>query len=388
MKIFVIDPGCQGVSSHHTALNLALQEEFQGRGFDARFLYSVRADEEIKTQLRGYAVLESFFVYNRFDHPRFLFDEFSHLNRLTEDELEKHLTPLLQIGDMVFVHTVAPSHLLGIAAWLRKHPDLCLKVRVIARFHPEHRIQEPESSLMRAVWQFSLAHWGKLVGHDIRLFADNEPLAKLYSQMGPLPLDVVPISIDFRFFTPEALRAPSGPILFNFLGDLRGEKGAHILFNALEIHARQFEEARYHIQLTNFQPEQVKISDSLRQRIHFLVKSLMPAEYYQLLTQAGVVLVPYDPKEYTYRTSHIFIEALGFGKPVITIATTWMDQELQKRHPVPGTVAAAFHGEALAQAMEQMTLHYPHYLAIAQNQAEDWRAKHNIKTFCDKLLAE
>ena len=58
--------------------------------------------------------------------------------------------------------------------------------------------------------------------------------------------------------------------------------------------------------------------------------NLTEAEYLSLLAGADAVLVPYQPDIYDVRTSHVFLEAVGAGKPVMITAGTWMDLELAR----------------------------------------------------------
>ena len=51
-------------------------------------------------------------------------------------------------------------------------------------------------------------------------------------------------------------------------------------------------------------------------------------QYYELLNNADIVLIPYHPKFYRIATSGVFVEAVLAGKVVITTSGTWMANEL------------------------------------------------------------
>ena len=64
--------------------------------------------------------------------------------------------------------------------------------------------------------------------------------------------------------------------------------------------------------------------------VDFLARNLTEADYLSLLADADAVMVPYHPAIYDVRTSHVFLEAVGAGKPVLITAGTWMDMELDR----------------------------------------------------------
>lgn len=55
---------------------------------------------------------------------------------------------------------------------------------------------------------------------------------------------------------------------------------------------------------------------------------LSVSQYYKVLENADIVLLPYDPKFYRIATSGVFVEAVLAGAVVISSANTWMANEL------------------------------------------------------------
>ena len=64
------------------------------------------------------------------------------------------------------------------------------------------------------------------------------------------------------------------------------------------------------------------------------------------------------------RTSHIFMEALGMGKAIITTPDTWMEEQLNALPCRCGVVMPSVDMEGLQVAMKQM---HQHRKDIAEN---------------------
>jgi hypothetical protein len=133
--------------------------------------------------------------------------------------------------------------------------------------------------------------------------------------------------------------------------------------------------------------EQAARIPSMDGRLRWITGPLLPQPYYKLLSTASAVLVPYDKREYTYRTSHIFVEALGMGKPVVTMKGTWMASEMGRMAAMPGTIAGDFSAGALGSAMCQLVENWAATRENAASIAGPWRAHHNVQNFARTLLA-
>jgi glycosyltransferase involved in cell wall biosynthesis len=56
----------------------------------------------------------------------------------------------------------------------------------------------------------------------------------------------------------------------------------------------------------------------------------LPREQYNDWIAKSVVLLPYSPERYQSRSSGVYLEAKGFGAPVIVPAGTWMAEEVSR----------------------------------------------------------
>jgi glycosyltransferase involved in cell wall biosynthesis len=150
-----------------------------------------------------------------------------------------------------------------------------------------------------------------------------------------------------------------GVLTFAYLGEARQEKGFGLLFEALRIVYSRGHDVRFTIHVPHLTKVQAAEIPSFDGRLQWITGALLPQAYYRLLSSASAVLVPYDNREYTYRTSHIFVEALGLGKPVVTMRGTWMDAEMARMSALPGCIAEEFSAQSLGDAICQLVESWP-----------------------------
>ena len=64
--------------------------------------------------------------------------------------------------------------------------------------------------------------------------------------------------------------------------------------------------------------------------VEIVRESLKPKAFHELLTRADIILNPYNPLHYEYRSSHIFIEGLGLNRFVIGGNLDWTREWMKK----------------------------------------------------------
>lgn len=108
---------------------------------------------------------------------------------------------------------------------------------------------------------------------------------------------------------------------------------------------------------------------------------LSSEEYHQLLIDADIALLPYDPKVYGYGTSGILVEAIITDCMPFVRAGSWLAHELSRHNlreliidwddPIP-SITQAFNNQEVRRKLSLMK--------------EEYSAFHNPKTFRQELL--
>ncbi|BBA79399.1 hypothetical protein RGRSB_0873 [cyanobacterium endosymbiont of Rhopalodia gibberula] len=174
----------------------------------------------------------------------------------------------------------------------------------------------------------------------IQFYADTEDLVKQYNGLGNVIFHQVPIP-----FRQEKLKSiiknksSSIPVNIVYLGDARPEKGYHHLpeiVNALWKDYIKPGKLRFIIQ-SNFNIK-VESDDILTAKLQlerypnkkvFLIKEAMsPDDYYQLLGEADIIILPYNTDSYRVRSSGVLTEALAAGKPVVVPNNSWLAKQV------------------------------------------------------------
>jgi glycosyltransferase involved in cell wall biosynthesis len=118
--------------------------------------------------------------------------------------------------------------------------------------------------------------------------------------------------------------------------------------------------------------------------VQLIERALLEDEYYRLLQEADVVVIPFRKNEYHARTSGTFTEALAAGKPVVVTRGTWMSDQLERFGA--GITFRDGDVDDLARAILDVRDQYPRLAKQALNRRGAWIAYHNPEHFLDELL--
>lgn len=299
---------------------------------------------------------------------------------LFKRDLERFLA-VADVGadDHVFLGTAHPRELLAIALVCRQ-----LGAERSPTFHLEfrHPLADPSPyALLHAIF-FSLYEELGLLA-NVRFCTDTEQLADEYSPLTSQPFEVLPIPFRQEFVG----RSPDvgGPLLLAFLGEARDEKGFAWLPDLIDDLSADYVKsgkARFLIQANvgdpRYNPQSTAAVDRLRGLPRDTVElvgldgPLSPAAYYDLVSAAHVLLVPYDRERYRAASSGTLSEAIAAGRPVVVPSDTWMAAQL------PWAAGEAFEDyNSFVLAVRRVIDNYPTYAARAAACRGPWLAKHS-----------
>jgi glycosyltransferase involved in cell wall biosynthesis len=251
-----------------------------------------------------------------------------------ENILEKYT---LNQGDIVFIPTVGAVELLGIslcslkprAASVHWHLLFRRDINIEYTFWDYHTRVE----LRRLLNVFNI--FKKNVSKkNYQLYTDSSRLSKKYSDWVREEFQTLPVPVDEGVhFRKKSL---DSPFLVFLPGDLRIEKGflflpdiikdlvkLGITRNDIQFIIQSNAPSDIHLQAANFL-RLIKTEFSTFVRI--LDGPLSHEEYMRTISESDLILLPYHAKEYTARSSGVFIEALAAGVPCVFPKGTWMEE--------------------------------------------------------------
>ena len=174
--------------------------------------------------------------------------------------------------------------------------------------------------------------------------------------------------------------------VFGFYGGLRFEKGSQILAEAIAVFAKFHPDTHFivHAPLTESDQRAVNYLANIQQ-VELIQENFEDKNsYYSQFCRAHFILMPYDPAIYAFRTSGVFIEALGLGRPVITTDGTWMTHQLRK-WPAAGLTMASYSAGALLDCLEAARRTVIHR-SWNSNSNYEIISSNNASAFCGALI--
>lgn len=152
---------------------------------------------------------------------------------------------------------------------------------------------------------------------------DSELLANYYqSWFGKRPA-VLPIP--HTHFCPSLSFAKNERLVCTWLGPPRPEKGAKEISKLVQIQDPLSSRIQLDISGATLFP-----SVTNQVELHLRKALLTEEEYFDSLFKSDVVLLPYDPEKYKWRTSGPFVEAIVAGKMPLVKKGSWLAYELER----------------------------------------------------------
>ena len=250
-------------------------------------------------------------------------------------------------GDRALIHTLSVGELESLIEAL-----LTVDLDGVPHFHILLR-QDPRVLTMAHGGRHGIAaclrrfHACRLWPRYATFFTDTEELSVLYNVLSPIQFTKAPIPVRQDLFHDEPRDRPatlvgenrSGPVKIAYLGNAREEKGYHHLPDMVAALWADYlapGKARFtiqsHFNVPGGEPHmasaQMRLTNYPDQAVALMTSTMSEGDYYAVLESIDAMVLPYDPKAYAARSSHIFAQALAAGKPVIVPAATWMASQI------------------------------------------------------------
>ena len=255
------------------------------------------------------------------------------LNRLFDEKL-------LKDNDLVVIPTAGIGEVEGVRQLLDKRPEaMTLSWRLIFRRDVIPGIRTVDIPPSKRPGAFNALRKSlrclKEIAYtpDIKFFTDTDELTQDYNMLGVYPFQTTTIPVD------EELRHSQGsggnPLSILYMGDARNEKGFPEIPLLIEKTMDLVSEGRISYQcqsdfnIPGGERASARAMDLLKARQETTGLELIPGpintgKYNTLIKSAGVILLPYQRKNYQARSSGIFAEAVTAGIPCLVTAGTFM----------------------------------------------------------------
>ena len=398
MRLFIIENGLKDAVGHHYHEAVGLQREARRRGVETRFYVHREAIKEIVAALdarpvfpyRPYGIASQDPLCGPLDDLFYFAKRFAAAcSALVDDGLTR--------DDIVYVATTMQNEVYGCARWLRALPK-DETPSIVMNFKVENYLDGDthKTHLQAALYRFAAKALAARIP-DERIFftAGTDAFAK---RLGRLTLRPVlrypmPVSYDLSGGQAETSRAvdPDRPVVVSIVGHSRKEKGWLMIPEIVRLCTETNREISFFIQIS---PEYMAGAwkDSYEKmramaNVTFHVGPVRETEYMEFVRQSDIVLLPYDYRAFTGRTSGVFADSIGFGKVAVVPHGTWMAEQLRNDRGA-GTVFEHYTPESVAAAVGEAMAGIDGLRAKAEHCADAWRREENIGAFLDRMLSD
>lgn len=243
----------------------------------------------------------------------------------------------LTADDIIFVPNMGNVELAAVRHFKRKlNWHLLFRRNIFEGTETAYQAQlaHPSPRLARTVQAFTAFKHENILAH---FYTDTEALTKQYSVLSGFAFHTLPIPLGTP---PKRIpKAHKHPLNIVYIGDARNEKGFPLLAPLIsDLRAAGYDESHVHFKIqSNFNIPGGEAATRANKR---LLKNMpgawvtltegpfTSAEYHAFITEADIILLPYDMQHYYARSSGIFAESLAAGIPVVTRNKSWMSQAL------------------------------------------------------------
>lgn len=382
---YIVDPNLRNVVGHYFEYDRTVAEGAAENGYETIILANRDVEPAIAARVGAHPVFTrdiwglagagSFLaraIGKLRDNGRFLLDLKGAIRRFG-----------LPRGSVIFAHTFVDRQFLALALlplllWFKRD----VRYVYLLRYQPDF-YRGPVSNLaFRLIERLARRR-------AIHLTTDS---ARLSDQLGGLtscPVHVLPIPHVPPVQPEAAAERDPGVTTFVSLGNARDEKGIFEILDAIRIlHRRgQLDGLRFVLQCNDAAPDvQAAIDRFVADDIpncELLFDKLDTNEYYGLLWDSDIVLLPYWRSIYFGRTSGVFMEALSAGKLVIATGDTWMSDQLAEHGA--GLVCRDRSAEVLAALMLRAAANRDALTATARDNRARWMETHNPRALAGAI---
>jgi glycosyltransferase involved in cell wall biosynthesis len=397
--IHILDPQLADLGGHYFNHDYQLVREVQRRGL-AVSLYGRKPAK--LTECQGVAITPVFtndiFLEKATDPLIWPIENFSALNQAFLEDLLSLGAERFHSDDLVYFPNILQNQVQAVAQWLQRlpaanRPAVALMFRYLN--HAMDYVQSRQNKDMIALYYRFAVRELRAAHPRTLICADTTELARAYQQITGGPVVELPNPMDVSGLLDAAPTRPenAAPVVV-YQGHTSPLRGFHFLPDIIERCARLQPRPRFVVQLQNREsalsmglgPVVQRLEAFSPELVRVVPGALSQEDYFRLLTDADVVLLPYTPTFYGSGSSGVFTEAASIGKVVVVSAGT-VPARQGREYDLGVVTADKWTPAAMAEAVATALQRLPELRAKSAAGAERYRRENCAPAFWEKLLA-
>lgn len=316
VKALIIDPALHSMGGHHYNATHALRAKLSALGIEHDCLGSANADAQTVRDL-GCTPCFTQAVYGRtYEAP----EEFEQRVQTILKELSVALKQRPK-ADLLVLPCCDQVLAFALARYFRFRPAPHLVLWTLYAPHHNKPFDDPSTAPLRRETREAFAALQRIVGlQRLSAFCETPQMADIYRDLAGFEFGV---ASGPGLISGKRVRRQGAAPVVSCIGFANQAKGYRLLPEALREVVDRNHEARFMIHGI-FQGsdarDQAPVFEALAElgpRVAVSTEILSQSDYLAWLSQADLILLPYDPKVYRTRGSGVFFEARRLGLPVI-----------------------------------------------------------------------
>jgi glycosyltransferase involved in cell wall biosynthesis len=324
-------------------------------------------------------------------------ENYQNLNRAFLAELLQLPPGEFSADDVAFFPSLIENQLHGVAQWVGRLPAARRPAVVVLLRFLNHTMDYLRARPHHDLIPLHYRHAARaLLAAQPRslLCADTAEMAAAYQEITGLPVHQVPIAMESqaREARPGAQPGGPGPVVA-FLGQTSKLRGFHHLPPIIAQAVQEWPALRFVVQVQS-RPAALREKleavlqalDRLAGRnLRLIEGALSSSDYFSLLGEADIVLLPYAPQFYGHCSSGIFAEAAAAGKVIVVPAGT-VGAGQAAAYGLGVVVAAGWNPPSLGAAVAQAVRQLPALRIQAAAAAGRFRREQGVQAFWEQIL--
>lgn len=384
MSLFVIEDALRSLQGRAWHEALGIREACRRRRLPARFYVAAGADAALAAELDAAAVLPADGDTGR--------DGFwGHIDGFVErgNRFASACRHLRRDGikndDELWLPSVTPAAAYGTGLWAREAgadfvPRIVLNVVFDDFLDRDGRYNDRASLYRTAAAQLAAA-----AGDRVLWTANSEAIRAVLATLIDADVRLFPMPMGYDTDDRNGSRGQSDGdrLRIAILGEHRAEKGARLAAQVVRA-APAGHDFFVQTGLARSSSRDELADLAVLPSVEVHRGGLDRREYLAALRSCDAVLLPYDRRSYARRTSGVFAEAVGFGKPVVVPAGTWMSERIARGE----AVGIPFYEPTVDSVLGALRRVRVQRTALERRAAEvqsAWRRRHSADAYLDRL---
>jgi glycosyltransferase involved in cell wall biosynthesis len=324
LTALLIDPSLRSADGHHLGVLERFRTELAKLQVRSVSLASLSASDQLSREADLLPTFEKS-IYYRSQWTR---AEFRDGAQKFFDDLRARMRKLRLRPDIMIFPAADQATVLGLARYLERHgprkpPEILLWLMMAP--HYQKAIDDPSVVPLLAEYQEAFGALRKAVADNSRIHVCCETTAMARAYEPHVGLKIATVIVHKLIERPRQrrVRQPGEPINIVCAGNANAAKGYSLLPDVIDSLNRKRGDLRFSIHGTVEQTDYPE-GRQILQRLSGLAANvtvrtdvLSTDDYLAWLSQADILLQPYDPSVYRTRGSGVFAEAVKLGIPVV-----------------------------------------------------------------------